>query len=102
MWHSSTTQVWQNRWGGGEGYKDMFLRRGYPVYLWDGPRVANETGSQAHQPLWWKRQVFLLSKDGGLSGNTYTAFADINNDEVANLLDEILGENNFDAYQDET
>ncbi|KAL7620443.1 hypothetical protein AAE478_009438 [Parahypoxylon ruwenzoriense] len=40
MWHSSTTQVWQNRWDGGEGYKDMFLRRSYPVYLWDGPRVG--------------------------------------------------------------
>jgi len=40
MWHSSSTQVWQNRWDGGEGYKDMFLRRGYPVWLWDGPRVG--------------------------------------------------------------
>jgi hypothetical protein len=40
MWHSSSTQVWQNRWDGGEGYKDMFLRRGYPVYLWDGPAVG--------------------------------------------------------------
>lgn len=37
MWHSCSTQVWQNRWDGGEGYKDMFLRRDYPVYLWDGP-----------------------------------------------------------------
>jgi hypothetical protein len=40
MWHSSSAQVWQNRWDGGEGYKDMFLRREYPVYLWDGPRVG--------------------------------------------------------------
>jgi hypothetical protein len=40
MWHSSSTQVWQNRWDGGEGYKDMMLRRNYPVYLWDGPRVG--------------------------------------------------------------
>ncbi|KAF2731420.1 hypothetical protein EJ04DRAFT_10474 [Polyplosphaeria fusca] len=40
MWHSSSTQVWQNRWDGGEGYKDMFLRRNYPVHLWDGPRVG--------------------------------------------------------------
>jgi hypothetical protein len=40
MWHSSSSQVWQNRWDGGEGYKDMFLRRDYPVYLWDGPRVG--------------------------------------------------------------
>ena len=40
MWHSSSTQVWQNRWDGDEGYKDMFLRKDYPVYLWDGPRVG--------------------------------------------------------------
>jgi len=40
MWHSSSTQVWQNRWDGGPGYKDMFLQRDYPVFLWDGPRVG--------------------------------------------------------------
>ncbi|KAI1098981.1 hypothetical protein F4804DRAFT_99843 [Jackrogersella minutella] len=40
MWHSATTQAFQNRWDGGEGYKDMFLRRRYPVYLWDGPRIG--------------------------------------------------------------
>ncbi|KAE8447986.1 hypothetical protein EG329_009909 [Mollisiaceae sp. DMI_Dod_QoI] len=40
MWHSSSTQVFQNRWDGGPGYKDLFLSRDYPVYLWDGPRVG--------------------------------------------------------------
>ena len=40
MWHSSSVQVWQNRWDGGEGYQSIFLRRGFPVYLWDGPRVG--------------------------------------------------------------
>jgi hypothetical protein len=40
MWHSSHTQGWQNRWDGGEGFKDMFLRRNYPVYLWDAPRLG--------------------------------------------------------------
>jgi hypothetical protein len=40
MWHSSSTKVWQNRWDGGEGYQSIFLRRGFPVYLWDGPRVG--------------------------------------------------------------
>ncbi|KAH6621461.1 hypothetical protein B0J18DRAFT_432569 [Chaetomium sp. MPI-SDFR-AT-0129] len=40
MWHSSSTQTFQNRWDGGEGFKDKFLRRDYPVYLWDGPRVG--------------------------------------------------------------
>ncbi|KAK0738153.1 hypothetical protein B0T18DRAFT_421346 [Schizothecium vesticola] len=40
MWHSSSTQSFQNRFDGGEGYKDMFLRRDYPVYLWEGPRIG--------------------------------------------------------------
>lgn len=40
MWHSSSTKVWQQRWDGGEGYQSIFLRRGFPVYLWDGPRVG--------------------------------------------------------------
>jgi hypothetical protein len=49
MWHSSSTQVWQNRWDGGEGYKDMFLRKRYPVYLWDGPRVGRANwGCESH------------------------------------------------------
>ena len=29
-----------NRWDGGEGYQSIFLRRGYPVYIWDGPQVG--------------------------------------------------------------
>jgi hypothetical protein len=40
MWHSSSAKVWQTRWDGGEGYQSIFLRRGFPVYLWDGPRVG--------------------------------------------------------------
>lgn len=40
MWHSSSTQTWQNRWDGGPGFKDMFLQHDYPVFLWDGPRVG--------------------------------------------------------------
>lgn len=40
MWHSSGTQTFQNRFDGGEGYKDMFLRKDYPVYLWEGPRIG--------------------------------------------------------------
>lgn len=40
LWHSSSVQVWQQRWDGGEGYQQIFLRRRFPVYLWDGPRVG--------------------------------------------------------------
>jgi hypothetical protein len=40
LWHSSSVQVWQQNWVGGEGYQQIFLRRGFPVYMWDGPRVG--------------------------------------------------------------
>jgi hypothetical protein len=40
MWHSAAAHAWHNRWDGGEGFQSIFLRRGYPVYIWDGPRVG--------------------------------------------------------------
>ena len=40
MWHSASAVAWQNRWDGGEGFQSIFLRRGFPVYVWDGPRVG--------------------------------------------------------------
>lgn len=48
LWHSSSAQVWQRRWDGGEGYQQIFLRRGFPVYLWDGPRVGR--GNMSCEP----------------------------------------------------
>lgn len=40
FWHSSSTAVWQNNWIGNDGFQSIFLRRGHPVFLWDGPRVG--------------------------------------------------------------
>lgn len=40
FWHSSSAAVWQRRWDGGDGFRTIFLRRHYPVYIWDGPRVG--------------------------------------------------------------
>jgi hypothetical protein len=40
MWHSASAVAWQQRWDGGDGFQSLFLRRGFPVYLWDGPRVG--------------------------------------------------------------
>ena len=40
MWHSASAVGWQTRWDGGEGFQSIFVRRGFPVYLWDGPRVG--------------------------------------------------------------
>lgn len=56
MWHSSSTKVWENRWDGGEGYKSMFLRQRYPVYLWDGPRVGRANWSC--EPITYKPDYF--------------------------------------------
>lgn len=47
MWHSASAVAWQNRWDGGEGFQSIFLRRGFPVYLWDGPRVGRANWSCA-------------------------------------------------------
>ena len=49
MWHSSSAHVWQNRWDGGDGYQSIWLKRGYPVYLWDGPWVGRANwGCEGH------------------------------------------------------
>jgi hypothetical protein len=40
MWHSASATAWLNRWDGGEGFQSIFLRRGFPVYIWDGPHVG--------------------------------------------------------------
>jgi len=40
MWHSASAVAWQARWDGGEGFQSIFVRRGFPVYIWDGPRVG--------------------------------------------------------------
>lgn len=55
MWHSSSTKVWQSRWDGGEGFQSIFLRRGYPIYLWDGPRVGR--GNWGCAPYTYKPSV---------------------------------------------
>ena len=53
MWHSASAIAWQNRWDGGEGYQSIFLRRNFPVYLWDGPRVGRANwgcGDTSYEP----------------------------------------------------
>ena len=40
MWHSASAVAWQSRWDGGDGFQSIFVYRGFPVYLWDGPRVG--------------------------------------------------------------
>jgi hypothetical protein len=69
MWHSSSTKVWQTRWDGGEGYQSIFLRRGFPVYLWDGPRVGRGNwgcASYTYKPVVGQDQQNFISWRLGL------------------------------------
>jgi pimeloyl-ACP methyl ester carboxylesterase len=38
MWHSTSTKTWTSTPGGPQGFQDIFLRRGFSVYIIDLPR----------------------------------------------------------------
>jgi hypothetical protein len=38
MWHSTSTKTWTSTPGGPTGFQDIFLRRGFAVYIVDLPR----------------------------------------------------------------
>lgn len=40
MYHSSSTKTWETTFGGDEGYKNIFLRRGFAEYIIDPPRLG--------------------------------------------------------------
>jgi hypothetical protein len=40
MWHSSSTKTWDTTFDGRDGFKNIFLRRDFPVYIVDGPRIG--------------------------------------------------------------
>jgi hypothetical protein len=40
MVHASSKRSWMTTWDGQEGFRDLFLRRRYPVYLTDLPRTG--------------------------------------------------------------
>ena len=65
LWHSSSVAVWQNRWDGGEGFQSIFLRRSYPVYLWDGPRVGRAN---------WGCQPYTYQPVPGRDQGNFTAW----------------------------
>ncbi len=74
MWHSSSVSVWQNRWDGGEGFQTIFLRRGYPIYLWDGPGVGRANwGCESHSysPSFMDQGNFIAWRFGKSPGEWF-------------------------------
>lgn len=40
MWHSSSTKTWETTFAGDDGFKNIFLRRGFAEYIIDPPRLG--------------------------------------------------------------
>lgn len=40
MWHSSSTKTWETTFAGEDGFKNIFLHRGFAEYIIDPPRVG--------------------------------------------------------------
>jgi hypothetical protein len=40
MWHSSSTKTWETTFANEDGFKNIFLRRGFSVYIFDPPRLG--------------------------------------------------------------
>jgi hypothetical protein len=55
-------------------------------------KLINQYGGNA--------EVLKLGDDAGLRGSTHIPFADLDNEEVARLLDDFLEENELDEYED--
>jgi hypothetical protein len=55
-------------------------------------KLINQYGGNA--------EVLKLGEDAGLRGSTHIPFADLDNEEVARLLDDFLEENELDEYED--
>jgi len=72
-------------WGDNRSWNETFVANSRKVAEW-----INFYGGNA--------QVFMLNEHGGLKGNTHTPFADMNNEEVAGLLEGFLGKYKLDRF----
>lgn len=55
MVHASSKRSWMTTWDGKEGFRDLMLRRGYPVYLTDLPRTGQ--AGQACEPYRYEPEL---------------------------------------------
>lgn len=84
-----SSRTWESTPDGRDGFQNIFLRRGFPVYLVDQPRrgTVNRHGGDA-------RLVHL--PEAGIKGNTHFPFSDRNNIQIADLLSQWLKEKNLE------
>ena len=92
FWHGigQFSKTWETTPDGREGYQNIFLRRGFGVYLLDQPRrgdAVNRNGGNV---------TVIHLPEVGIKGNTHFPFSDLNNIEVADLMSKWLKKERLD------
>lgn len=59
LWHSSSTWTWDASYSGGDGFRNIFIRQGFPIHVIDAPQLGR----------------------AGWSGRTYTYKPDVGHDQ---------------------
>ena len=80
---AQTKRTWESSVDGREGFQNIFLRKGYGVYLVDQPRIgeaglsteaAGDANPWAGNPLYYDKTLFILSRVGTFDGDTPRVF----------------------------
>ena len=80
---AQSKRTWESTPDGREGFQNIFLRKGYGVYLIDQPRIgeaglsteaAGDKNPWAGNPLYADKTLFMLSRVGLYDGDTPHVF----------------------------
>lgn len=80
---AQSKRTWETTVDGREGFQNIFLRKGYGVYLVDQPRIgeaglateaAGDANPWAGNPLYYDKTLFILSRVGTFEGDTPKVF----------------------------
>ena len=80
---AQSKRTWESTPDGREGFQNIFLRKGYGVYLVDQPRIgeaglsteaASDANVWAGNPLYADKTLFILSRVGTFDGDTPHVF----------------------------
>lgn len=80
---AQSKRTWESTVDGREGFQNIFLRKGYGVYLIDQPRIgeaglstqaAGDANPWAGNPLYADKTLFMLSRVGLFDGDTPKVF----------------------------
>lgn len=65
LWHSSSTWTWEQSFSGGDGFKNIFLRHGFPVHAIDAPQLGRAG---------WSGMTFEYEPEVGYDQAIYNGF----------------------------